>query len=101
MDFIRFRQKRNKWQGEGVGRIDPYQIQYIESVLDDIEICHCKLHLINGNIIECEDSPEEMENIIKKYFDEHEDPNKIILTRDDLIKNFLMNQIQNINNGRK
>lgn len=96
MDFLEFVQYANKWQGKGIGRVDPYQIQYIECVQETSTKAHSKLHLINGNIIEVNENPVDLADKVKKYFDTHEDPNKIVLTRDDLIKSWLIRQIDSM-----
>lgn len=101
MDFIKFAQYKNQWQGSGTGRIDPVQIQYIESVKNNDHYgsgIHSKLHLLNGNIIEICESPDEIAERLKKYFDTHEDKDKIVLTREDFIRSYFMNQFNSINN---
>ena len=99
--FITCEQWNNKWQSTGELKIDPTQVSYVESVPTVNEYHskigeHSKIHTIYGGIIEVKEGPEEIEEIINKWYKEEDkrNVNSITISKDDLLKSFILKNIQ-------
>lgn len=95
--FIEVEQYRNKWQGNGTMKIDPTQVSYIEYVEhpgfpNSHYDAHSKIHTIYGGIIEVDENPDMITDKINDWYDERDKENKdsITISKDDLVKNFLL-----------
>lgn len=98
--FIEVEQYRNKWQGSGSMKIDPTQVSYIEYVTPDgwsEKVGHSKIHTIFGGIIEADETPDMIADKINDWYDERDKENKdsITISKDDLVKNFLLRTLSN------
>lgn len=95
--FITLSQHHNKWQSDGELKLDPTHISYIEDV-DSVSsrLHHSKVHTIFGQIIEVGETPEIIEDIVNDWYDEiaKSERDKIVLTKDDIVKNFVFRSLQ-------
>lgn len=98
--FITCLQWSNKWQDDGKLKIDPTQVSYIESVptknnYGGVVGEHSKIHTIYGSIIEIDEEPSEIENKINEWYKQKdkENVNSITISKDDLVKNFILRNI--------
>lgn len=98
--FIEVEQYKNKWQNGGFMRIDPTQVSYIEyvkPVRNECDLGHSKIHTIFGGIIEIDETPDMIVDKINDWYDERDKENKdsITISKDDLVKNFLLRTLSN------
>ena len=97
--LITLSQYRNKWQGSGILKIDPTHVSYIEHVRDyqkdDEYHGHSKIHTIFGQIVEVEESPAVIEDIMTDWYEERDknDNGKLVVTKDDIVKNFIFRNL--------